>query len=50
MPIKCLTLVDDCTTESVEIGVRRRIDSHGVADILGTVRRFCGYPVDIRTT
>ena len=47
-PIKCLTVVDDCTKESVEIAVARRINGQGVVDILETVCRFRGYPVAIR--
>jgi putative transposase len=48
-PIKCLTVVDDCTKESVEIAVARRINGQGVADILESVCRFRGYPAAIRT-
>jgi putative transposase len=48
-PIKCLTVVDDCTKESVEIGVARRINGQGVADLLEAVCRFRGYPAAIRT-
>lgn len=47
--IKCLTVVDDCTKEAVEIGVGRRINGQGVADILEAVCRFRGYPAAIRT-
>ncbi|KFN51025.1 hypothetical protein P873_04575 [Arenimonas composti TR7-09 = DSM 18010] len=48
-PIKCLTVVDDCTKEAVEIAVGRRINGQGVADILDAVCRFRGYPAAIRT-
>lgn len=48
-PIKCLTVVDDCTKEAVEIAVARRINGQGVADILEAVCRFRGYPTAIRT-
>lgn len=48
-PIKCLTVVDDCTKEAVEIAVARRINGQGVADILEAVCRFRGYPTTIRT-
>ena len=48
-PIKCLTVVDDCTKEAVEIAVARRINGQGVADILEAVCRFHGYPAAIRT-
>ena len=47
--IKCLTVVDDCTKEAVEIAVGRRINGQGVADILEAVCRFRGYPGAIRT-
>ncbi len=48
-PLKCLTVVDDCTREAVEIAVARRINGQGVADILESVCRFRGYPTMIRT-
>ena len=48
-PIKCLTVVDDCTKESVEIAVARRLNGQGVAAALDAVCRFRGYPVAIRT-
>ena len=48
-PIKCLTVVDDCTKESVEIAVARRINGQGVADLLDAACRFRGYPSIIRT-
>lgn len=48
-PVKCLTVVDDCTREAVEIAVARRINGQGVADILESVCRFRGYPTMIRT-
>ena len=48
-PLKCLTVVDDCTKEAVEIAVARRINGQGVADLLDAVCRFRGYPATIRT-
>lgn len=48
-PIKCLTVVDDCTKEAVEILVAKRINGQGVADALDAVCRFRGYPTTIRT-
>jgi putative transposase len=48
-PLKCLTVVDDCTKESVEIAVARRINGQGVAHALEAVCRFRGYPALIRT-
>jgi putative transposase len=48
-PLKCLTVVDDCTKEAVEIAVGRRINGQGVADHLERVCRFRGYPAVIRT-
>ena len=48
-PIKCLTVVDDCTKEAVEIAVGRRINGQNVADILDAACRFRGYPAAIRT-
>lgn len=48
-PIKCLTVVDDCTKEAVEIAAAKRINGQGVADILDAVCRFRGYPAAIRT-
>src|SRR3546814_14365794 len=48
-PIKCLTMVDDCTKEAVEIAVGQRINGQNVADILDAVCRFRGYPAAIRT-
>ena len=47
-PLKCLTVVDDCTKEAVEIAVARRINGQGVADLLEGVCRFRGYPSMIR--
>ncbi len=47
--IKCLTVVDDCTKEAIEIGVWRRINGQGVTDLLEAVCRFRGYPAAIRT-
>jgi len=48
-PVKCLTVVDDCTKEAVEIVVARRINGQAVADALEAVCRFRGYPATIRT-
>jgi putative transposase len=48
-PFKCLTVVDDCTKEAVEIVVAKRIDGQAVAEALDTVCRFRGYPAAIRT-
>jgi putative transposase len=48
-PIKCLTVVDDCTKEAIEILVAKRINGQGVADALEAVCRFRGYPATIRT-
>ena len=47
--IKCLTVVDDCTKEAVEILVAKRINGQGMADALDAVARFRGYPATIRT-
>jgi len=47
--IKCLTVVDDCTKEAIEIAVATRINGQSVAAILDTVCRFRGYPIAIRT-
>ena len=47
-PLKCLTVVDDCTKEAVEVAVARRINGQGVADLLEGVCRFRGYPSMIR--
>lgn len=47
--IKCLTVVDDCTKEAVEILVAKRINGQGVADALDAAARFRGYPATIRT-
>lgn len=47
--IKCLTVVDDCTKESVEIAVARRINGQGASDLLDAVCRFRGYPSIIGT-
>jgi putative transposase len=48
-PIKCLTVVDDCIKEAIEILVAKRINGQGVADALDAVCRFRGYPTTIRT-
>lgn len=48
-PIKCLTVVDDCTKECVAIALRRRLNRQGVTDALEVVCRFRAYPTLIRT-
>lgn len=48
-PLKCLTVVDDCTKEAVEVAAARRINGQGVADLLEAACRFRGYPAAIRT-
>lgn len=47
--IKCLTVVDDCTKEAVEIAVDHKINGQKVADLLDAACRFRGYPFAIRT-
>ena len=47
--LKCLTVVDDCTKESVAIVVARRMGGDEVARILDEICRFRGYPRAIRT-
>lgn len=47
--LKCLTVVDDCTKESVAIVVARRMGGDDVARILDEICRFRGYPRAIRT-
>ena len=47
--IKCLTVVDDFTKESVEILVDQGISGHRVAWALDEVARFRGYPKAVRT-
>jgi putative transposase len=48
-PFKCLTVVDDCTKESIDLVVAKRIGGQAVADALDAVCRFRGYPAAIRT-
>jgi putative transposase len=48
-PLKCLTVVDDCTKECVEIAVGRRLNGQAVADALEAICRFRGYPALIPT-
>jgi len=48
-PIRCLTVVDDCTKEAVEILVAKRINGQGVAEALDAIWRFRGYPTTILT-
>jgi putative transposase len=48
-PFKCLTVVDDCTKESVDIVVSKRMGGQAVADALQIACRFRGYPAAIRT-
>jgi putative transposase len=38
-PIKCLTVVDDCTKEAVELAVARRINGQGVAAASAVIPR-----------
>jgi putative transposase len=47
--LKCLTVVDDCTKESVAIVVARRLGGDEVARNLDEICRFRGYPRAIRT-
>lgn len=47
--LKCLTVVDDCTKESIDIVVERRLNGAAVADALDRACRFRGYPMVIRT-
>jgi putative transposase len=47
--LKCLTVVDDCTKESVAIVVARRLGGDEVARNLDEICRFRGYSRAIRT-
>ena len=47
--IKCLTIVDDCTKEAVDIVVDHGISGEYVTRILDRAARFRGYPTAIRT-
>lgn len=48
-PIKCLTVVDDCTKECIEIAVGRRLNGAAVVEALEAICRFRGYPSIVRT-
>lgn len=47
--IKCLTIVDDCTKECLDIPVARGISGHQVARTLDAIAAFRGYPKAVRT-
>ncbi|KUJ82701.1 transposase, partial [Microbulbifer sp. ZGT114] len=47
--IKCLTIVDDCTKECLDIPVARGISGLQVARTLDAIAAFRGYPKAIRT-
>lgn len=47
--LKCLTIVDDCTKEAVEIAVERRIGGDALVRILDAICLFRGFPETIRT-
>ena len=47
--IKCLTVVDDFSKESVEIAVDYGISGQYVTRVLDQVARFRGYPLAVRT-
>ncbi len=47
--IKCLTIVDDATHESVAIEVERAISGHGVSRVLDRLKHSRGLPKVIRT-
>ena len=47
--LKALTVVDDCTKESVEITINHGMSSHYVVRVLEDVIRFRGRPDAIRT-
>ena len=47
--IKCLTIVDDATHESVAIEVERAISGYGVSRVLDRLELSCGLPKFIRT-
>lgn len=47
--IKCLTVVDDCTKECVDIAVASKLNGHAVVEALDRACRFRGYPTVIRT-
>lgn len=47
--LKCLTVVDDCTKESIDIAVHRRLNGRAVVEVLDRACQFRGYPSVIRT-
>ncbi len=47
--LKCLTIVDDCTKEAVDIVADTSIPGQYVARVLDRVAQFRGYPKAIRT-
>ena len=47
--IKCLTVVDDFSKESLEIAVDYGISGQYVTRVLDQVARFRGYPAAVRT-
>jgi putative transposase len=47
--IKCLTVVDDFSKESVDITVDYGISGQYVTRVLDQVARFRGYPAAVRT-
>jgi putative transposase len=47
--LKCLTVVDDCTKEAVDIVADTSIPGQYVARVLDRVAQFRGYPKAIRT-
>ena len=47
--LKCLTVVDDFSKESVEIAVDYGISGQYVTRVLDQVARFRGYPAAVRT-
>ena len=47
--LKCLTVVDDCTKESVDIAVGRKLNGQAVVETLDQACQFRGYPSIIRT-
>jgi len=47
--LKCLTIVDDCFREAVDILMDRGISAHYVARRLSEIGRFRGLPLTIRT-
>lgn len=47
--IKCLTIVDDFTKESLDIPVALGISGEQVCRVLDTIAVFRGYPKAVRT-